>query len=139
MRGGTTLPVKPEYTRIHARAGLTAKLPRIECFENQFRGYEVRLEFPEFTSVCPRTGLPDFGTLVIRYRPDKWALETKSLKLYLNAYRNLGIFTENVVNRVLESVVRDARPVWAVVEGLFQARGGIGARITATHGKAPRD
>jgi 7-cyano-7-deazaguanine reductase len=133
----TNVAQRREYTETHARAGVTAPLPDIECFENQFPGYEIRLDFPEFTSVCPRTGLPDFGTIVIRYQPGKWVLETKSLKLYLNAYRNLGIFTENVVNRVLASVVKAAKPRWVVVEGIFDARGGIGARITARHGKVP--
>ena len=126
-----------EYTEIHARAGVDVALPNIACFENQFPGYEIVLTFPEFTSVCPRTGLPDFGTIVIRYQPDRWVLETKSLKLDLNAYRNLGIFTENAVNRVLESVVVCAKPKWAVVEGTFSARGGIAARIIARHGRGP--
>jgi 7-cyano-7-deazaguanine reductase len=126
------------YTETHARAGLDAPLPGIECWENGFRGYEIVLSYPEFTSVCPKTGLPDFGTLTIRYCPDKWCLETKSLKLYLNAFRNLGIFTENVANRVLDSIVRCAKPKWAEVEGLFSARGGIQARITARYGPRTR-
>ncbi len=127
------------YTTDHARAGVEAELPEIECWENQYPGYEIVLTFPEFTSVCPKTGLPDFGTIVIRYGPDKWCLETKSLKLYLNAFRNLGIFTENAVNRVLASVVECAKPKWAVVEGVFAARGGVEARITARHGRAPKN
>jgi 7-cyano-7-deazaguanine reductase len=122
------------YTEDHARAGQDAPLPDIECWENQYPGYEIELSFPEFTSVCPKTGLPDFGKLTLRYGPDKLCLETKSLKLYLTAYRNLGIFTENVVNRVLADVVKHAKPKWAVVEGLFAARGGIEAKITAAHG-----
>ena len=128
---------KRAYTAAHARAGLDAELPDIECFENRFPDYAIDLSFPEFTSVCPRTGLPDFGTLRILYRPRRRCLETKSLKHYLNAYRNLGIFTENVVNRVLRDVVRDARPRWAVVEGRFAPRGGIEAVITASFGPAP--
>ncbi|MBL0349647.1 MAG: NADPH-dependent 7-cyano-7-deazaguanine reductase QueF [Elusimicrobia bacterium] len=127
------------YTPTHARSGVGDKLPEIECWENQFPGYTIELIFPEFTSVCPKTGLPDFGTLVIRYAPDRWCLETKSLKMYLNAFRDLGIFTENVVNRVLASVVKDAKPRWAVVEGRFSARGGIEARIAASHGKVPQE
>jgi 7-cyano-7-deazaguanine reductase len=126
---------KRQYQETHARAGVDDALPDIECWENQYPGYLVELVFDEFTSVCPRTGLPDFGTLVIRYQPDKWCLETKSLKLYLNAFRNLGIFTENVVNRVLASVVKCAKPKWAEVEGRFASRGGIQARITARHGR----
>lgn len=123
------------YTQTHARSGVDASLPTIDVFENQYPGYSIALAFPEFTSVCPKTGLPDFGTITIRYQPNRWCLETKSLKLYLNAFRNLGIFTENVVNRVLASVVKDARPVWAEVEGRFASRGGIEARITARHGR----
>jgi 7-cyano-7-deazaguanine reductase len=94
----------------------------------------IELSFPEFTSVCPKTGLPDFGTISIRYQPRRWCLETKSLKLYLNSFRNLGIFTENVVNRILRSVV-SAAPVWVEVEGRFAARGGLEARITAQQGR----
>ena len=98
---------------------MDAALPPIDVWENQFPGYRIELTFPEFTSVCPKDGLPDFGTITIRYQPARWCLETKSLKLYLNAFRNLGIFTENVVNRILASVVKDARPLWAEVEGRF--------------------
>ena len=129
--------IKRSYTESHARSGMESELPDIECWENQYPGYEVLLTFPEFTSVCPKTGLPDFGTLHIRYGPDRWCLETKSLKLYLNTYRNLGIFTENAVNRVLESVVRCAKPHWAEVEGVFAARGGLEAKITAKFGRVP--
>lgn len=126
---------KRGYTESHARAGVGAPLPEIECWENQYPGYAIELRFPEFTSVCPKTGLPDFGTIVIRYQPRRWCLETKSLKLYLNSFRNLGIFTENVVNRVLQSVVKAAKPVWVEVEGRFAARGGLEAVITARQGR----
>lgn len=124
---------KRGYTESHARAGVGAPLPEIECWENQYPGYAIELRFPEFTSVCPKTGLPDFGTIIIRYQPRRWCLETKSLKLHLNSFRNLGIFTENVVNRVLQSVVNAAHPVWVEVEGRFAARGGLEAVITASH------
>src|SRR5713226_10439726 len=113
------------YTDEHAAAGLNAKFPDIETWPNQFPGYEISIDIPEFTSVCPRTGLPDFGALNIRYMPDKACLELKSLKEYLLSYRNLGIFQENIVNRILEDVVRVARPVWAEVKGEFRPRGGI--------------
>lgn len=126
---------KRGYTKDHARAGAGAPLPKIECWENQFSGYTIELRFPEFTSVCPKTGLPDFGTILIRYQPRRWCLETKSLKLYLNSFRNLGIFTENVVNRILRSIVTDAHPVWVEVEGQFAARGGMQAHIKARYGK----
>src|SRR5437773_7425768 len=114
------------YTDEHAARGIDAKLPEIESWPNQFPGYEIVIDVPEFTSVCPKTGLPDFGVLKIRYMPDKLCLELKSLKEYLLTYRNLGIFQENIVNRVLNDVVRAAKPIWAVVTGEFRPRGGIG-------------
>lgn len=122
---------KPRYTRGHAEAGLKTRFPEIETWPNQFPGYEIVVDDPEFTSVCPKTGLPDFGTVTIRYMPDKHCLELKSLKEYLQCYRNLGIFQENIVNRVLEDVVRWARPVWAEVKGDFRPRGGISTVVVA--------
>jgi 7-cyano-7-deazaguanine reductase len=119
------------YTATHARAGLDAKFPDIETFPNQFPGYQVVIDDPEFTSVCPKTGLPDFGALSIRYMPDKHCLELKSLKEYLFRYRNLGIFQENAVNRILEDVVRATKPVWVEVKGEFRPRGGISSTIEA--------
>src|SRR5229473_3554357 len=106
---------RTRYTDQHARAGLNVRLPDIETFENQYPGYEVAVDDPEFTSVCPKTGLPDFGHISIRYMPSKRCLELKSLKEYLQSYRNLGIFQENVVNRVLDDVVRAllASPLFA--------------------------
>src|SRR6202158_2070890 len=82
----------PRYTDEHASAGLDHNFPDIETWPNQFPGYEIVVDDPEFTSVCPKTGLPDFGTIVIRYQPDRRCLELKSLKEYLQCYRNLGIF-----------------------------------------------
>ncbi len=125
------MATKPRYTPEHAHAGLDARLPDIETWPNQFPGYEIAIDCPEFTSVCPKTGLPDFGVLTVRYMPDKRCLELKSFKEYLFSYRNLGIFQENIVNRVLEDVVRAARPVWAVVKGEFRPRGGIGTVVEA--------
>lgn len=121
----------PRYTSVHAQAGLDAEFPEIETWPNQFAGYEIVVDDPEFTSVCPKTGLPDFGVLIIRYMPDKHCLELKSLKKYLQTYRNLGIFQENIVNRVLDDVVRWARPMWAEVKGDFRPRGGISTVIIA--------
>ena len=107
---------KPQrYTAEHAESGLDAKFPEIEIWPNQFPGYEIVIDDPEFTSVCPKTGLPDFGLITLRYQPDKACLELKSYKEYLQSYRDLGIFQENVVNRVLKDVVRWAKPVWAEV------------------------
>ena len=125
------MPKPPRYTADHAQSGLDAEFPEIETWPNQFPGYEIVVDAPEFTSVCPKTGLPDFGELRIRYVPDKLCLELKSLKEYLLAYRNLGIFQENIVNQVLEDVVRYAKPVSAEVEGDFRPRGGIATRVVA--------
>ncbi len=125
------MPKQPRYTADHAAAGLDAKFPEIETWPNQFPGYEIVIDDPEFTSVCPKTGLPDFGVITIRYMPRKLCLELKSLKEYLQSYRNLGIFQENIVNRVLEDVVRWATPVWAEVKGDFRPRGGISTVVIA--------
>src|SRR5213593_2184494 len=130
-RYNTAMPKQPRYTSHHAAAGLHTEFPEIDTWPNQFPGYEIVIDDPEFTSVCPKTGLPDFGVLTIRYIPDKRCLELKSLKEYLHAYRNLRIFQENIVNRVLEDVVRWARPVWAEVKGDFRPRGGISTVVTA--------
>ena len=126
------------YTAAHAESGLGAKLPEIETWPNQFAGYEIVIDIPEFTSVCPKTGLPDFGILWIRYMPDKDCLELKSLKEYLTSYRNLGIFQENVVNRILRDVVKAAKPVSATVIGDFTPRGGLGTLVTASWSRARR-
>ncbi len=120
------------YTEQHARAGVDAALPSIEVWENQYPDYEIEIEMPEFTSVCPKTGLPDHGTIKIRYTPDKWCLELKSLKMYMIAYRNLGIFQENAVNRFLRDIVTAAKPVSVTVTGEFTPRGGVYTRITAS-------
>jgi len=132
------MPKPPRYTAEHAAAGLNAHFPDIEVWPNQFPGYEIVVDDPEFTSVCPKTGLPDFGTITIRYLPDKHCLELKSLKEYLQFYRNLGIFQENVVNRVLEDVVRSAQPVWAEVKGEFRPRGGLSTVVIAKWPRASR-
>jgi 7-cyano-7-deazaguanine reductase len=121
-----------EYTRQHARAGIDAPLPEIDVWENQYSGYEIEIEMPEFTSVCPKTGLPDHGTITISYMPDKHCLELKSLKMYMLAYRNIGIFQENVVNRFLQDIVKACDPVHATVTGEFTPRGGVYSKITAT-------
>lgn len=123
--------MKRAYTDEHAQAGISAELPEIETWPNQYPGYEIEIVIPEFTSVCPKTGLPDFGKLTLRYTPDKLCLELKSLKLYLLAYRNLGIFYENVVNRFLRDVVQAAKPVSATVIGEFTPRGGLHSKVTA--------
>ena len=122
---------RPRYTPEHARAGLDTKFPEIETWPNQFPAYEIVIDIPEFTSVCPKTGLPDFGRLTIRYMPARRCLELKSLKEYLLTYRNLGIFQENIVNQVLNDLLKAAEPVHATVTGEFNPRGGIGTVIEA--------
>ncbi len=127
----------PNYTADHARAGLDAELPVIETWPNQYQGYRITTEVPEFTSVCPKTGLPDFGKITIEYQPDQLCFELKSLKEYLLAYRNLGIFYENVVNRVKEDLTAALDPVWLKVTGEFAARGGIRSTATAEYRREP--
>src|SRR5213592_4058786 len=121
----------PDYTAEHARAGINAKLPALQTWPNQFQKYVITTRFPEYSSVCPKTGMPDYGTLTIQYMPRKECLELKALKMYLLAYRNLGIFYENVVNRYLRDVVRAAKPVSAEVVGEFTPRGGLRSKVTA--------
>lgn len=123
----------PDYTEEHAKAGIEAELPAIETWPNQYKGYRIKIEIPEFTSVCPKSGLPDFGKLTLEYEPDQLCLELKSVKYYMLAYRDLGIFYENVVNRVLKDVVRAVDPVWATVVGEFTPRGGMHSTVTAEY------
>ena len=131
--------MKRGYTDEHAAAGVNAPLPEIEVWPNQYAtGYEIEIEMPEFTSICPKTGLPDHGTLILRYIPDKFCLELKSLKMYTLAYRGLGIFQENVVNRVLADVVKYAKPIQATLTGDFMPRGGVHTTITATYARPKR-
>ena len=122
-----------DYTEQHAKSGIDAELPGIECWANQFPGYEVTIAMPEFTSICPKTGLPDFGTITIHYRPDKLCLELKSLKVYFTSYRNLVIFYENAVNRILRDIVKACQPLSATVTGDFSTRGGMGSVIEAQY------
>ena len=124
-----------EYSEQHAKSGIDAELPPIECWPNQFPGYEISISMPEFTSICPKTGLPDFGTITIRYRPEKQCLELKSLKRYFQSYRNLGIFYENAVNRILRDVVKTCQPVSAKVTGEFNTRGGMRSVIDAEYAR----
>jgi 7-cyano-7-deazaguanine reductase len=123
--------VKTGYTGEHAAAGIDVALPEIETWPNQYADYEIEIAMPEFTAVCPKTGLPDFGRIVLRYIPGRRCLELKSFKMYLLAYRNLGIFQENIVNRVLADVVRAANPKMATVTGEFSPRGGLSTVVTA--------
>ena len=107
----------------------------VETFANQFPGrdYEIEITCPEFTAVCPKTGQPDFGTILIQYVPQESCLELKSLKLYLFGYRNRGIFYEHSVNTILDDLVQSCQPRRMTVVGQFNPRGGMTARITAVY------
>ncbi|MBI4460615.1 MAG: NADPH-dependent 7-cyano-7-deazaguanine reductase QueF [Acidobacteria bacterium] len=134
---GPREPRKPTvstgYTSEHARSGLDSPLPALATWPNQFPNYEITITLPEYTSICPKTGLPDFGTVTIRYLPDKLCVELKSLKYYILGYRNLGIFYENAINRILQDLVASCRPVWATVTGEFNTRGGMRSAIEARY------
>ena len=121
------------YTEEHARSGIEAPLPAIECWENQYPGYDIEIVLPEYTAICPKTGLPDFGTICVTYVPDQWCLELKSLKEYITAYRDVGIFYENAVNRILRDLVAACKPLSMKVRGEFTPRGGIQSRIEARY------
>jgi len=125
--------MKRAYTDEHAAAGIKDPLPEIETWPNQYPDYEIEIDTPEFTSVCPKTGLPDFGKILLRYTPDKKCLELKSYKMYLLAYRGVGIFQENATNRILRDVVKACNPVRATVIGDFSPRGGLGTIVTAEY------
>jgi 7-cyano-7-deazaguanine reductase len=107
----------------------------LETFENQFPGrdYIIEIVCPEFTSVCPKTGQPDFGTLTFTYTPDKKCIELKSLKLYLQSFRNQGIFYENATNRILDDLVAVLAPRRMKLVAAFTPRGGISTSVTVTH------
>ncbi len=128
-----------EYTEEHAKAGLDAELPELETWPNQYQRYRIKIEIPEFTSVCPKTGLPDFGKLTLEYVPDQLCIELKSFKLYVLAYRDLGIFYENVVNRMLADVVRTISPLTATLTGEFTPRGGLNSTVTAQYSRTERE
>ena len=122
------------YTSAQARSADKIKLPPIEAWENQYRrDYTIKITNPEFTSVCPKTGLPDFGVITVEYVPGKLCVELKSLKYYFLQYRNAGIFMENIVNRVLDDVVSAVRPKSCVVTGEFAPRGALRLVIVARY------
>lgn len=107
----------------------------LETFENQFpeRDYEIEIVCPEFTSVCPKTGQPDFGVLTIRYTPEQRCVELKSLKFYLQSFRNEGIFYENVTNTIFDELLEELTPRRLTLEARFSARGGITTNVTIRH------
>ena len=107
----------------------------LETFDNPHPGrdYTIEIVCPEFTSVCPQTGQPDFGTLTITYVPEAVCVELKSLKLYLQQFRNMGIFYEDVTNRILDDLVAMLRPRQMTLTATFTPRGGIATTVTAEH------
>lgn len=109
----------------------------LESFENQFpqRDYTIEIVCPEFTSVCPKTGQPDFGVLTFEYVPDLLCVELKSLKMYLQKFRNEGIFYENVTNTILDDFVAVVQPRKVILTAEFTPRGGISSIIEVTHEK----
>lgn len=113
------------------------KTPEIEVWKNQYpdRDYIITIDVPEFTCICPKTGLPDFAVITIKYIPDKACIELKSLKYYELFYRNVGIFHENVINKFLDDLVRACKPRWMEIVGEFNARGGIRTTVSAEYGK----
>ena len=113
------------------------KTKLLEAFDNSFpsRNYLIVHRAGEFTSVCPKTGQPDFGIITISYIAAKKCVELKSLKYYLQSFRNEGIFYENVTNRILDDMVSLLKPKWMEVKGEFSARGGLSSTIIATYGK----
>ncbi len=115
-----------------------SELPReelLETFQNEFpdRDYDIEIICPEFTSICPRTGQPDFATLTVTYIPDKLCIELKSLKMYLQSFRNEGIFYENVTNTILDELVALLQPRSMALLAEFSTRGGLSTNITAMY------
>lgn len=109
----------------------------IEGFHNKFpqRDYVIEFDCPEFTSLCPVTGQPDFATIKIAYIPDEKCLESKSLKLFLGSFRNVGMFHEEITNTILEHIVNQIEPKWIRVLGVMNPRGGISIRVSAEYSK----
>ncbi len=109
----------------------------LETFKNLYpkRNYTITINYPEFTSVCPKTGLPDFGTIIIEYTPNLLCIELKSLKYYLIGYRNKGIFYEYLVNKIMDDLVKELKPKKIKITGNFTPRGGISTTVIASYPK----
>ena len=114
---------------------MAKKIKLLETFENQYsdRDYNIVHTAPEFTSVCPKTGQPDFGIIVVEYVPDKLCVELKSLKLYLQSFRNEGVFYETVTNQILDDLVKICKPRYMLITAEFTTRGGISSIIEAEY------
>ena len=111
------------------------KIKILEVFDNQYteRDYNIVHTAPEFTSLCPKTGQPDFATIIVEYIPDKFCIELKSLKLYLNSFRDEGIYFESVTNKILDDLVKVCKPRYMLVTAEFNVRGGISSLIEAEY------
>ena len=132
-------PTLTLLSRSHTEYPDTPDKAKLETFVNAYpqRDYEILFDCPEFTSLCPVTGQPDFGHIRIRYVADKHCIESKSLKLYLYSFRNHHTFHEEAVNRILSDLVKACKPRWMEVNGEFRPRGGIALTITAAEGVKP--
>ncbi len=144
MKKSTRLPRPAGLTLLGSAVATFPDTPGtgiLEKFANPkpARAYVIRLDCPDFTSLCPVTGQPDFAALRIEYVAGKACVETKSLKLYLASYRNTPSFNERVVNRILDDLVAVIRPRAMRIEAKFAARGGIALTVVAAHGRLPRD
>ncbi|MCP4649107.1 MAG: NADPH-dependent 7-cyano-7-deazaguanine reductase QueF [PVC group bacterium] len=113
------------------------KTPEIEVWENQYcdKDYWIEMDVPEFTCICPKTGLPDFAIINIDYRPNKYCIELKSFKYYINSYRSVGVFHEHVINKILEDFIKASKPRQVVITGEFNLRGGIKTTVCAEYKK----
>jgi len=111
------------------------KMPEIEVWKNMYadKNYWIEMDVPEFTCICPKTGLPDFAVIKIEYMPNKSCLELKSFKMYINSYRNVGIFHEHVVNKIMEDLVKACKPQAMNIHGEFNLRGGIKTSVSAEY------
>jgi 7-cyano-7-deazaguanine reductase len=116
-------------------AFISTDVLEIVPYENKAKNTWVEIENPEFTSLCPKTGLPDYGIICIRYMPDKWIVELKSLKYYFLQYRNAGIFYENLCRLILKHLVKKVRPLEMTVEAEFRPRGGLTTKVMSTYKK----
>ena len=114
--------------------------PKLELFENPYRqrDYTITIRCPEFTSVCPRTGQPDFGHITIEYCPDKTCIELKSLKFYMQSYRNEGVFYESLTNMILDDLSGACKPRWMKIAAEFTARGGLTTDVVAEYKQAEK-
>jgi len=116
------------------------KTPDVEVWKNQYpdKRYVVHIDIPEFTCICPKTGLPDFAAIIIEYVPARYCVELKSLKQYLTFYRNVGIFHEHFANKLMDDFLKACTPRWVKMVTRFNPRGGIATTVTREHGAQKR-